>query len=320
MQHHLLGIERRRTVRVRRAVGRVAAVPAAYNFRSVLACVSTACRPLPGAMPLAINQRVFGTSTRSSPFWMPHTNDRPPDGVHGAGGGVCAAAPNGAAISRRDRGGQDALLHRLPPLLRHCASNALRPPAPRPLGRAIESRDARPPRTRGRDARLRRLRDRPGADPRPAVAAPDRRRPDSGACSSRCRCSRMPSLRSPAGLAAPSRFVLLAGAAFAFDLGVLALRHRQHLGEQGHRAGQRHADRRHRGCVAVLPPAPGAAVPGRRGVVGRGRRHHGAREGRWAPPARTLCSAISCRSPLRCGTRCISSRSAPRGGGRARRR
>src|SRR4030095_14092956 len=39
-------------------------------------------------MPLAIIQRVFGTTTRSSGFWTPQTNESPPRGVHG---GACGA-------------------------------------------------------------------------------------------------------------------------------------------------------------------------------------------------------------------------------------
>src|SRR5262245_336030 len=39
-------------------------------------------------MPLATIQRVFGTTTRSSGFWTPQTNESPPAGVHE---GACAA-------------------------------------------------------------------------------------------------------------------------------------------------------------------------------------------------------------------------------------
>src|SRR4029453_2705505 len=64
--------------------GRLLGALAGYKFRTVFVRVSTRCSPLPGAIPLASNQRVFGTRTRSSGFWMPQMNVSPPEGVHSA--------------------------------------------------------------------------------------------------------------------------------------------------------------------------------------------------------------------------------------------
>ena len=82
MQQRLLRVERAR------ACGEPGLVvrqrwrgPAPNTFCTVLARVSTRCRPLPGAMPLASIHCEFGTSTRSSPFCTPQMNDSPPDGA-----------------------------------------------------------------------------------------------------------------------------------------------------------------------------------------------------------------------------------------------
>src|SRR5688572_14904534 len=130
-------------------------------MRAALACVSTACSPLPGAMPLAMSHRVFGTSTRSSPFWMPHTNERPPAGVHGAGGGACAQATTPLVSA---------------PVIAAARKNcfmSVSPPRGAIVTETIEFRNVGRPCARGDDARRRGQRDRPGAHSRASV----RRRP-----------------------------------------------------------------------------------------------------------------------------------------------
>ena len=161
-------------------------------------------------MPLAISQRVFGTATRSSPFWIPHTNDSPPDGVHGAGGGVCAAHRRTAlpARTRSPRPGCPASSNaslccaRIVP--RTPSGAATQPSRGRQIARMPVLASLRPgPRV----AMLaRRVRHRLRSDPRPPVVA----------------------------LTASLR----------------------HVGGQGDRAGQRHADRRHRGGLALPPQRP----------------------------------------------------------------
>src|SRR5262245_13934551 len=82
---------------------RLFAVPAAYRFFTVFACVSTRCSPLPGAMPLASIHRVFGTTTRSSGLATPQMNVSPPDGAQLAfccAAVRCAAAAASTAASR----------------------------------------------------------------------------------------------------------------------------------------------------------------------------------------------------------------------------
>ena len=243
---------------------------------------------------------------------MPHTNDRPPDGVHGAGGGACAAAADRRRQRARDRRGQDALLHRMPPLLRaHCASNALRcgnePSAARPVARMRAMPDGRG--TRGRDARPRRLRDRAGADPRPPVAAPDRRPPDSGGCSSRCRCSALPSLRSRERAAAPVALRPARGRGLCARPRLLALRHRQHLGGQGHACwptSRRSSSRRRRGCSCTSGRRRSSWWPLR--CRWRARAIMALAEGHWRHRSESAARRRVVAAHVGAGTRCTSSR------------
>jgi hypothetical protein len=60
--------EGRDSWRIEARSARTVAVPGAYSFLTVFACVSTTLRPAPGAMPLVRSHGVPSTGTTSSGF------------------------------------------------------------------------------------------------------------------------------------------------------------------------------------------------------------------------------------------------------------
>src|SRR5689334_14634504 len=91
---------------------------------------------------------------------MPHTNESPPDGVHGAGAGVCATATAAATTPDASAATMNCFMTCLPLSLSDCR---------RIVTQTIEFRNAGRQGTRHDDARHRRLRDRPGAHLRAPV-------------------------------------------------------------------------------------------------------------------------------------------------------